>query len=166
MQNRRTFLKRLAALGVAAPLTSALWRARTTFARGLGLAPRGSVAQAAFASRQLAGQRVIYSYAGLDVPDALVQAIRDGSCAGVIFFGENIADEDQIAGVCARLRKAQEQSPVAAPLLLMTDQEGGLVRRLPGAPERSAKQIGQAADPAPPPARRARRRARTWPAWA
>jgi hypothetical protein len=30
---------------------------------------------------------------------------------------------------------------------LTTDQEGGLVRRLPGAPEQSAKQVGQAADP-------------------
>jgi beta-N-acetylhexosaminidase len=147
MLDRRTLLKQLAALGVAAPLTSALWRARATFARGLGLPLRASVAQAAFTSRQLAGQRVIYSYAGLDVPDALLQEIRAGACAGVIFFGENIADEEQIADVCARLRAAQQASPVAAPLLLMTDQEGGLVRRLPGAPERSAKQIGQAADP-------------------
>ena len=35
-----------------------------------------------------------------------------------------------------------------APLLLMTDQEGGLVRRLPGAPLLSEKQIGESADPA------------------
>jgi beta-N-acetylhexosaminidase len=33
------------------------------------------------------------------------------------------------------------------PLLLMTDQEGGLVRRLPGAPVLSEKQVGQSADP-------------------
>jgi beta-N-acetylhexosaminidase len=36
---------------------------------------------------------------------------------------------------------------VKAPLLLMTDQEGGLVRRLPGAPVLSEKQIGQSANP-------------------
>ena len=35
-----------------------------------------------------------------------------------------------------------------APLLLMTDQEGGPVRRLPGAPFQSEKQIGQSANPA------------------
>src|SRR5205814_5573448 len=46
------------------------------------------------------------------------------------------------------LRQAQQQSPVAAPLLLMTDQEGGLVRRLPGEPKLSEKQIGQSANPA------------------
>src|SRR4029078_5797393 len=47
-----------------------------------------------------------------------------------------------------RLRQAQAQSPVPQPLLLMTDQEGGLVRRLPGAPTMSEKQIGQSANPA------------------
>jgi beta-N-acetylhexosaminidase len=45
------------------------------------------------------------------------------------------------------LRQAQAQSPVQVPLLLMTDQEGGLVRRLPGAPTLSEKQIGQSSDP-------------------
>ena len=34
------------------------------------------------------------------------------------------------------------------PLLLMTDQEGGLVRRLPGQPLLSEKQIGESANPA------------------
>ena len=34
------------------------------------------------------------------------------------------------------------------PLLLMTDQEGGIVKRLPGPPDESAKQIGQSANPA------------------
>jgi beta-N-acetylhexosaminidase len=36
---------------------------------------------------------------------------------------------------------------VRAPLLLMVDQEGGMVRRLPGAPVPSEKQIGSAAHP-------------------
>jgi beta-N-acetylhexosaminidase len=37
---------------------------------------------------------------------------------------------------------------VHSPLLLMTDQEGGLVRRLPGAPTMSEKAIGSSAHPA------------------
>jgi len=41
------------------------------------------------------------------------------------------------------------QNPLrSSPLLLMTDQEGGLVRRLPGAPVLSEKQIGESAGPA------------------
>ncbi|MFI6172050.1 glycoside hydrolase family 3 N-terminal domain-containing protein [Nocardia sp. NPDC051052] len=105
-------------------------------ARAAGLTPQ-----------QLAGQRVIYSYSGLVPPPALVDAIRDGRAAGVIFFGENISSTAQIAGVIGQLRQAQAQSPIHVPLLLMTDQEGGIVRRLPGDPVLSAKQVGQSADP-------------------
>lgn len=147
MEDRRTFLKRLAALGLAAPCAGAFAGVRTALARPLDGAARFQ-APAGQSSRQLAGQRVIYSYPGLTVPDALLQAITAGEAAGVIFFGENIASDDQLAAAVGQLRQAQQRSPVPQPLLLMTDQEGGPVRRLPGAPEQSAKQIGQAADPA------------------
>lgn len=136
MESRRTFLKQMLALGAAVAL-GGRWRIPVTALAGPG-----------FSSRQLAGQRVIYSYPGLEVPDALLAEVRAGAVGGVIFFSENAASDDQIATVVAQLRAAQQQSPMSAPLLLMTDQEGGLVRRLPGAPEQSAKQIGQAADPA------------------
>ena len=145
MENRRTFLKQLLALGVAAPLTTAHSMALAGVVRRGG--PQARTISARASSRQLAGQRVIYSYAGLSVPDTLLQAIRAGEAAGVIFFGENITSVAQIAAVTSQLRQAQQDSPIQAPLLLMTDQEGGLVRRLSGAPERSEKQIGQAADP-------------------
>jgi beta-N-acetylhexosaminidase len=84
----------------------------------------------------------------LTVPSTLLQQISAGKAAGVIFFGENISSESQIASVVAQLRQAQAQSPIAAPLLLMTDQEGGLVRRLPGAPTLSEKQVGASSNPA------------------
>ena len=96
---------------------------------------------------QRAGQRIVYSYPGLTPPASLLQHIRNGEAAGVIFFSENIASAAQIAAVVQQLRQAQAQSPVHAPLLLMTDQEGGQVRRLPGQPVLSAKQIGQSANP-------------------
>jgi len=96
---------------------------------------------------QLAGQRVIGSYPGLTPPASLFTDITNGQVAGVIFFGENISSESQIAGVITQLRQAQAQSPIQVPLLLMTDQEGGLVRRLPGEPALSEKQIGQSSDP-------------------
>jgi len=99
-------------------------------------------------SRQRAGQRVIFSYPGPTVPEALIQQIEAGEAGGVIFFAENIESREQIAAVVDQLVAAQERSPVSAPLLLMTDQEGGLVRRMPGGPEASAKDVGQAADPA------------------
>lgn len=97
---------------------------------------------AALTARQLAGQRIIYSYPGLTPPAALLSAISAGQAAGVIFFGENISSDSQITSVVAQLVQANASSPVKAPLLLMTDQEGGQVRRLPGAPTLSEKQIG------------------------
>jgi beta-N-acetylhexosaminidase len=133
--NRRGVLKSLLVLGAAAPLADVLSGTRAQ-------------AQAGLSSQQLAGQRVIYSYSGLTVPTALLQAITAGQAAGVIFFGGNISSEAQIASVIGQLVQAQQQSPISAPLLLMTDQEGGEVRRLPGAPTLSEKQIGESADPA------------------
>jgi len=106
---------------------------------------------AGLSAAQLAGQRVIYSYSGLTPPAGLLDLIRHGEAAGVIFFGGNIAGTTQIAGVISQLDQANASpdNPLRAlPLLLMTDQEGGLVRRLPGAPLLSEKQIGASADPA------------------
>ena len=99
--------------------------------------------------QQLAGQRVIYSYPGLTPPASLISLIQHGEAAGVIFFGQNISSEAQIAGVIKQLDQANasQLNPVPAPLLLMTDQEGGQVRRLPGRPYLSEKQIG--ANPLP-----------------
>ena len=96
---------------------------------------------------QRAGQRVIFSYPGLTPPQTLLDQISAGQAGGVIFFGENITSLTQIAGVVAQLKEANDASPVRSPLLLMTDQEGGIVRRLPGEPVLSEKQIGESADP-------------------
>jgi len=100
-------------------------------------------------ARQMAGQRLIYSYYGLEPPEELLELIRRGECAGVIFFGSNISTPAQIQTVTAKLQEANDDpgNPIRAPLLLMTDQEGGSVRRLPGEPRLSEKQIGAAADP-------------------
>src|SRR5215469_10042491 len=100
---------------------------------------------------QLAGQRVIYSYTGLIPPANLLRWIRAGKVAGVIFFGSNISSQAQLAAVAAELNKANAspKNPMRHyPLLLMTDQEGGLVHRLPGAPDESEKQIGEEVHPA------------------
>jgi beta-N-acetylhexosaminidase len=97
--------------------------------------------------RQLAGQRVIYSYTGLTVPESLLEQIRAGLAGGVIFFGGNISSLTQITAAVSELEKARLASPVKTPLLLMTDQEGGEVRRLPGQPTASEKQIGEAKHP-------------------
>lgn len=140
--DRRTFLTGAAGIGLAA-----------TFIRPPGWRPKEPAPHpptwlpAALTNQQLAGQRVIYSYPGLTPPSSLYTALSSGQAAGVIFFGENISSDSQIAGVVNKIRAAAAQSPVKSPPLLMTDQEGGLVRRLPGAPTLSEKQIGASSDP-------------------
>ena len=118
---------------------------------GSSAVPTGSSARPALSPAQMAGQRVIYSYRGLTPPARLLSWIRHGEAGGVIFFGSNISGEAQIATVISELDQANA-SPLnplrGLPLLLMTDQEGGEVRRLPGAPLLSEKQIGESADPA------------------
>jgi len=100
-------------------------------------------------AHQLAGQRVIYSYSGLTPPAALLWAIKHGRVAGVIFFKDNVGSNAHIKAVASQLQKANAAAtnPVRLPLLLMTDQEGGVVRRLNGPPVLSAKQIGESAHP-------------------
>jgi beta-N-acetylhexosaminidase len=154
-EDRRGLLRKMLLLGAAAPLAGASCEARTATAdqrpalrRSRVPAVRRSRVPAGLSSRQMAGQRVVFSYPGLTVPPALLALITAGEAAGVIFFGDNISGDAQIASVIRQLGKAQQQSPVPAPLLLMTDQEGGEVRRLPGAPVLSEKQIGQSSNPA------------------
>ena len=147
---RRGVLKNIMTLGVAAPLAGVLAGTACGAAPTRTGQPRASGTgepRAKLTPLQQAGQRVIYSYPGRTVPAALLRAIRAGQAAGVIFFGDNISGDAQLASAIAQLVTAQKQSPVAAPLLLMTDQEGGEVRRLPGAPALSQKQIGASADP-------------------
>lgn len=139
-----------AAVGVllaAAAIAYATVPTGTAADAALTVRPSRPPALPALTPRQLAGQRAVYSYKGLTPPASLLQKIRDGEVAGVIFFGENISSHAQIGRVIAELRQANLQSPVKAPLLLMTDQEGGLVRRLTGEPALSEKQIGRSAHP-------------------
>jgi beta-N-acetylhexosaminidase len=93
---------------------------------------------------ELAGERVIYAYSGLTPPSSLLDAIRAGEAAGVILFGPNVSSPAQVRGVVAELQRAAAASRVHAPLLILADQEGGQVRRLPGAPELSERAIGEA----------------------
>ncbi|MFF4380726.1 glycoside hydrolase family 3 N-terminal domain-containing protein [Kitasatospora sp. NPDC001547] len=98
-------------------------------------------------SRELAGRRIVLSYSGPTPPAGVLRTLREGRAAGVIFFGENVTGPEQFAQAVADLRQAAAEAPHPRTLLLMTDQEGGRIRRLPGAPELSARRAGSAADP-------------------
>jgi beta-N-acetylhexosaminidase len=90
---------------------------------------------------QLAGQRVVFAYAGVRVPDALVRRVRRGEAAGVILFARNVPSRDALRRELRRLQRIPRPPGLRAPLLVMVDQEGGPVRRLPGAPRRAAAEL-------------------------
>jgi beta-N-acetylhexosaminidase len=138
----------LAGAAAGAALLGLTGRSGSATASEASTDPGGAgLALDALTTQQSAGQRVIYSYSGLTVPSTVLQRIEAGQCGGVIFFGGNISSSSQIASVVEQLRQAAANSPISAPLLLMTDQEGGQIRRLSGAPARSEKQIGASSNP-------------------
>ncbi|UGS36254.1 glycoside hydrolase family 3 N-terminal domain-containing protein [Capillimicrobium parvum] len=96
-------------------------------------------------SRQLIGQRMVFGYDGTTPPAALERRIRRGEAAGVILFGRNVGSPARLRRTLAALQRIHQPEELRAPLLVLVDQEGGPVRRLPGAPELSAAATASAA---------------------
>jgi beta-N-acetylhexosaminidase len=93
--------------------------------------------------RQLAGQRLIAGFNGPQPPPRLQRMIRRGEIAGVILFADNLRSRQGAARRIRRLQSLPRPPGLGAPLLVMTDQEGGLVKRLGGAPLASAAEMGR-----------------------
>jgi beta-N-acetylhexosaminidase len=104
--------------------------------------PRITVAQTLSAS-QLAGQRIVAGLAGTAVPPRLELAIRRGYVAGVVLFADNLPSRAAGRDLIARLQGIRRPPALRDPLLVMVDQEGGLVKRVDGAPAASAAAMGE-----------------------
>lgn len=92
---------------------------------------------------QLAGERVVVSIDGTGLTEQLRHAIHSGAVSGVVLFeadfpsraaGRDLIDALQAIPPPKLLRRL--------PLLVMTDQEGGEVKRVDGPPEASAARMG------------------------
>jgi len=120
------------------------------FLKVYGVILWASIVLANCPSSFLAGQRVIYSYTGLTPPEQLLNLTRQGKVGGIILFLDNIGSSTKTA--IADIQAAYASAPCSvsgAPLLIMTDQEGGEVRRITnGGPFLSAKEMGESANPA------------------
>ncbi len=91
---------------------------------------------------QLAGARVITGFSGHHPPPALRRMIEAGEVSGVILFDGNVSGRRSVRRLTAELQAIPRPEAVSEPLLVTVDQEGGLVRRLPGPPKPSASEIG------------------------
>jgi beta-N-acetylhexosaminidase len=135
----RTRRRRLAA-GAAAGLAVA------AFAFGAALGDHGPAPRPSALSRlslgQLAGERLIAGFPGVEVPHALKRMIRRGELAGVILFEGNLPGRAAARRLAAEIQSIHRPAGLRDPLLVMVDQEGGLVKRLSGAPSASAARMG------------------------
>jgi beta-N-acetylhexosaminidase len=96
-------------------------------------------------SAQLAGAHVVFPFAGTRPPAALLARLHRGEAAGVILLGRNVGSAERLRTLTRRLRAVVPRGAPAP--LIMVDQEGGAVKRLPGAPSRSAPQMAATGDP-------------------
>ena len=92
--------------------------------------------------RQMVGQRMVFAYDGLQPPPALRARIRRGEAAGVIVFARNVSSPAQLRATMRDLQAIPRPRGLRAPLIVMTDQERGPVRRIPGPPAVSTAQHG------------------------
>jgi beta-N-acetylhexosaminidase len=116
-------------------------------ALGDGTSPDdGTSPEASAASRlslqQLAGERLVVGFGGTEPPAVVRRMIRDGRVAGVILFAANLPSRASARHLIAGLQSIHRPAGLRDPLLIMVDQEGGLVKRIDGAPVVSAAQMG------------------------
>ncbi len=85
--------------------------------------------------------RLVVGMDGTTPSAALLDRIRSGRVGGVILMGANVRSAPQVRSLTARLRAAAKEG--GRRLLILTDQEGGLVRRFRWAPPAaSAEELG------------------------
>ena len=94
---------------------------------------------------QMAGERIVTGFNGPDIPDPVREMIRRGEVAGVILYAYtgNLPSRDAGRRLIAGLQSIPRPRGLRDPLLVMIDQEGGLVKRIGGAPDVSAQVMGE-----------------------
>jgi len=93
--------------------------------------------------RRMIGERFVVGFSGTVAPAPLVASVHAGDIGGVIIYSRNIASRSRLRALVARLQAARPRGD--PPLLISIDQEGGLVKRLDGAPTLSEAEIGRRA---------------------
>jgi beta-N-acetylhexosaminidase len=91
---------------------------------------------------RLVGARLVVGIDGTTATPSLLERIRLGQVGGVILMGSNVRNAPQARALTASVRAAATAGGI--PLLVMTDQEGGTVRRFRWAPPAaSAEELGR-----------------------
>jgi beta-N-acetylhexosaminidase len=110
-------------------------------ALGDGRAPKPEVA-ATLPAPQLAGERLVAGLSGTGISPRLRRAVAQGRIAGVVLFSSSFPSRKAGRRLVRRLQAIRRPPSLRDPLLIMVDQEGGLVKRVAGAPTASARRMG------------------------
>ena len=125
----------LAAIAVAALVGGAAVGAGSSDGDGSGLPNLSNV--------QLAGMRVATGFHGKRPPKLVRRMIAAGRITGVVLFSDNFDSVADARRLTRRLQSIKRPRGLRSPLLVMIDQEGGEVKRLPGPPAHSAQAMGR-----------------------
>ena len=107
----------------------------------------GAAARSATLSdAQLVGQRLVVGFDGESPPRELRRRIRAGRIAGVVLFEDNFDSRAAARALVRKLQSIRRPTELADPLLILVDQEGGLVKRLDGPPGLSAAEMGSSGE--------------------
>jgi beta-N-acetylhexosaminidase len=134
-----TIRRRRIAAGVVSGLAVAAFAFGATLGDSSG--PEPSAASRLRLS-ELTGQRLVAGFGGTEAPPGLKRMVREGELAGVILFAENLPSRATGRGLVRWLQAIPRPPGLRDPLLVMVDQEGGLVKRIGGAPIASAREMG------------------------
>ena len=104
--------------------------------------PPQPLAAADLTPRQLAGQRIVCGFDGRSAPGSLLRVIAAGELAGVILFDDNVGSKAAVQRLTGAIQATDRPAGLRQPVLISIDQEGGLVKRLPGPPKMSAAEMG------------------------
>jgi beta-N-acetylhexosaminidase len=93
---------------------------------------------------ELAGERVVVGVDGTGLTPELRNAVHTGKVAGAVLFEPDFPTRAGGRELIDALQAIPRPAPLRRlPLLVMTDQEGGEVKRVDGPPEASAAQMGR-----------------------
>ena len=139
MPGKLTFLRRrVTAILLVGGIGAAIWVA---LADGTPTPKREAPAEG-LSIAELAGQRLIAGFRGSSPPAKVKSMIGSGELAGVILFDENLGSRHHARRLIRKLQAIKRPKGLRSPLLIMIDQEGGLVKRLSGPPNASAEEMG------------------------
>jgi beta-N-acetylhexosaminidase len=92
---------------------------------------------------QLAGERIVVSVDGTGLTEELRHAIHTGKVAGVVLFEADFPSRAAGRELIDAVQSIKRPKLLRGlPLLVMTDQEGGQVKRVDGPPDASAATMG------------------------